>query len=347
MSRLSILSAVAAWAVLATASLAAPAKFPAYTDAAEAGYDYTVQGEYAGTLALPDGSTPYGVQVIAVGDGQFRAVFHKGGLPGAGWDKSAKEEAASDGQSKGGAKVAFTGPKWKCDVEPARGVLAVRNSGGDTLGELKKIERKSPTLGAAPPAGAIILFDGNSLDALQGGQLTADKLLTVGQPPEKPGDAPRRGDILTRQSFGDCTLHVEFRTPFMPSASGQARGNSGVYLQNRYECQILDSFGLSGENNECGGFYQAARPSVNMCLPPLSWQTYDFEFTAPKFDASGNKTANARVTLRHNGVVIHDNLELKGLTPGGEKAEAAAGPLKLQDHGNPVCFRNIWVVEKK
>jgi hypothetical protein len=142
-------------------------------------------------------------------------------------------------------------------------------------------------------------------------------------------------------------LHIEFRTPFMPTAEGQARGNSGVYLQECYEFQVLDSFGLEGKNNECGGLYSMEEPKVNMCFPPLSWQTYDFDFTAPKYDANDKKVANARVTLRHNGVVIYDNVEIPKLTAGGRPNEGATGPLMLQNHGNPVVYRNIWVVEKK
>ena len=117
-------------------------------------------------------------------------------------------------------------------------------------------------------------------------------------------------------------------------------------MQSRYELQVLDSFGLSGEDNECGGIYQIAKPKVNMCYPPLAWQTYDIEFTAAKYDASGEKTANARATIKHNGVVIHDDLELEHGTPGRFREGPQPMPLFLQDHGNPVVFRNIWVVKK-
>jgi len=132
----------------------------------------------------------------------------------------------------------------------------------------------------------------------------------------------------------------------MPYATGQARGNSGMYLGDQYECQILDSFGLEGEDNECGGIYKNSRPKLNMCLPPLSWQTYDVEFTCAKFDAEGKATAPGKVTMKHNGVVIHDALDLK-TTPGGGRSDQKPGALFLQDHGDPVRFRNIWIVEKK
>ena len=132
----------------------------------------------------------------------------------------------------------------------------------------------------------------------------------------------------------------------MPYARGQGRGNSGFYAQGRYEVQILDSFGLSGENNECGGIYTIGKPKVNMCLPPLSWQTYDVDYTAAEFK-DGKKVKNARMTVRHNGVLIHENLDLTHATTAAPMREGPEnGPVYLQNHGNPVRFRNIWVVPK-
>ncbi|MBN2451656.1 MAG: DUF1080 domain-containing protein [Lentisphaeria bacterium] len=157
--------------------------------------------------------------------------------------------------------------------------------------------------------------------------------------------APKGGSLVSREIFQDHRLHLEFRTPFMPAARGQGRGNSGVYLQGRYEVQILDSFGLEGLDNECGGIYRVARPRVNMCAPPTQWQTYDIDFRAPRFDADGRKTEPARITCRHNGVVIHQDLAIPGPTGGGSGDNLdQPGPLLLQDHGNPVQFRNIWVL---
>ncbi len=198
--------------------------------------------------------------------------------------------------------------------------------------ELRRIERKSPTLGARPPEGALVLFDGASADLFVGGKLVDEQWLLA--------------DCESKETFGDHSLHLEFRTPFKPSARGQARGNSGVYLQSRYEMQVLDSFGLSGENNECGGIYSIQRPAVNMCLPPLTWQTYDYDFTAAKYNDEGEKIANARVTVKHNGVVIHDDLELTHGTPGRKAEGPGEEPLYLQGHGNPVVYRNIWAVKR-
>ena len=131
----------------------------------------------------------------------------------------------------------------------------------------------------------------------------------------------------------------------MPEARGQARSNSGVYLHDCYEIQVLDSFGLEGKSDECGGFYNLRQPDVNMCYPPLTWQTYDVEFTAPKYK-DGKKVAKAKVVVKHNGVEIHPEFELPDATPGRQEEGPAPRPLYLQGHGNKVEYRNIWVKEK-
>jgi hypothetical protein len=207
--------------------------------------------------------------------------------------------------------------------------------------DLKQTERLSPELGKRPPEGAVVLFDGSNLDQWQtrDGKPATWKLLPGGVM-----EVAKGGDIVSKEKFGDFVLHLEFRLPYMPRDFGQARGNSGVYLQTRYEVQVLDSYGLEGHDNECGGFYQIRRPSVNMCAPPLQWQTYDITFHNAKLGPEGKKTANARVTVVHNGVVIHDDFELPHVTPGGmNNTEGEPAGLMLQDHGNPVQYRNIWV----
>ena len=319
----------------ASVATAAPGFFPTFTDAASAGPDFLVQGEYEGHVNAAAGQQPAGAQVIAKGDARFHAVLYYGGLPGSGWNRSMKKEEF-DGSTKDNVTT-FNGKNLVGKL--VDGTLSLTDSGGQMIGELKKIERKSPTLGAQPPADAVVILDGTPRDKIPGGGELVDGLLVMGP--------PKRGDAKTTEAFGNYKLHLEFRTPFMPTATGQQRGNSGLYLSNRYECQVLDSFGLSGEDNECGGFYKFRKPDVNMCFPPLAWQTYDIDFTAPKFDASGIKTAPATVTVRHNSVVIHNKYELPDVTPGGERKEGPTGILKLQDHGNPVAYRNFWVVPVK
>jgi hypothetical protein len=154
-------------------------------------------------------------------------------------------------------------------------------------------------------------------------------------------------DVPSKKKFGDQHIHLEFRLSFMPTARGQGRSNSGVYVQNRYEVQVLDSFGLKGENNECGGIYSQATPKVNMCYPPLTWQTYDIRFHPARFDNDGKKTEDAVITVWHNGVLIHDHVKLRGPTAGGNKESPEPGPLFLQGHGGQVEYRNIWVGEGK
>jgi hypothetical protein len=156
----------------------------------------------------------------------------------------------------------------------------------------------------------------------------------------------RGGSIQTRQKYVDQQLHVEFRTPFMADQDGQKRGNSGVFLQNRYEVQILDSYGLAGADNECGGIYKTAVPRVNMCAPPLQWQTYDITFHAARYNADWEKIKDAAITVVHNGVTVHENQPIPDKTTGSQvTAMSEPDALSLQDHGNPVWFRNIWLIE--
>jgi hypothetical protein len=177
----------------------------------------------------------------------------------------------------------------------------------------------------------MVLFDGTTPEHLEGAKLTDDGVLLAG--------------VLTKFPVGAFRLHAEFRTPYMPRARGQARGNSGVYIQQRYEVQILDSFGLEGIENECGALYRQQRPEVNLCLPPLAWQTYDIWFTPPVFAADGQtKLADARITVLHNGYPIHWHRNITAKTGGGKQEGPQPLPIALQDHGNPVTFRNLWIV---
>jgi hypothetical protein len=296
----------------------------AYLDPKDAGPDFIVQGEYVGEIGI---KAKVGAQVIGLGDGKFDAVLYTHGLPGAGWD--GKSKVRLTGETREGV-AHFKGKHFQGTIKDG---LFSGTAENDVRFELKKVERTSPTLGATPPPGAVVLFDGTNTDAWSVGKLEEGHLLGV--------------PAITKDKFESFLLHIEFRTPFMPTSRGQGRGNSGVYLADQYEVQVLDSFGLEGLDNECGGIYQQARPLVNMCLPPLSWQTYDIEFRAARFGPNEKvKRENAVVTIRHNGVPVQYNLELKHATPGGHRADEQPGPIFLQDHGNPVRFKNIWLVPR-
>ena len=226
------------------------------------------------------------------------------------------------------------------DDKKVTGRIAGKENGTFTL---EKTVRTSPTMGLKPPKGAIVLFDGTNTDAFHEiGNNNPIRWVIKDGALEVAG-----GDIAPRQGFADCTLHIEFRSPYITQFTGQLRGNSGVYVNGAYELQILDSYGLPGLDNDCGGLYQVARPLVNACFPPTYWQTYDIDFTAPRFDADGRKVANGRMTVKLNGITIHDNVELPRATAGATNpTERDIVGLRLQDHGDNVQFRNIWALEK-
>lgn len=288
--------------------------------------DFAIQGEYVGEGVAEDGARgKVGAQVVALGEGKFDVYVLIGGLPGDGWTPDRDRVRLS--AVREGETVRIEGEGAVGEIRG--GVMTLQK--GDAKAELKRTVRKSPTLGKKPPEGAIVLFDGTSGDAFERARLTEDGAML--------------SDVTTKQKFEDYHLHLEFRLSWMPKARGQARSNSGVYLHDCYEVQVLDSFGLTGEDNECGGIYKVKKPDVNMCLPPLTWQTYDIDFTAPKYE-DGKKTANARLTVRHNGVVIHEDLELPGATPGRQGEGPGPRPFHLQGHGNKVVYGNIWLAPK-
>jgi hypothetical protein len=197
-----------------------------------------------------------------------------------------------------------------------------------------------------PPPGAIVLFSGKNLEGWtkRGGNEPASWKIVDGVAMEA-----KASDIVTRQTFdGHFKLHVEFRVPYMPQAKGQARGNSGVYVQGRYEVQILDSYGLKSKNNDCGAIYEVAAPLVNACKAPTIWQSYDIDFQAPKC-VNGKKVEGARMTVFHNGVKIHDDVTIKvdNTRAGMGGDPCLPGPILLQFHSDPVQFRNVWLVPLK
>ena len=203
-----------------------------------------------------------------------------------------------------------------------------------------------PDYSPPPPPGAIVLFDGTDLSAWthrKGGGDAKWKLLD-GAMEVVPGTS----DLLSREEFADGLYHVEFLVPLMPDALGQGRGNSGVYAMGRYEVQILDSFGLEQGMGDCGSVYGQRIADLNACRKPGRWQTYDIEFRGPRFDDAGAKTANARMKVWHNGRLIHPEFEVTGTTTAGLPGpELTLAPLLLQDHGNQVRYRNVWVVSRR
>jgi len=192
-----------------------------------------------------------------------------------------------------------------------------------------------------PPGNAVILFNGKDVrnwhqrDGQPAVWHVEDGVMTV-----------TKADILSDETFGDAFIHLEFRTPDMPEATGQGKGNSGVYVQARYEIQVLDSYGFSiPGKGDCGALYNQYAPLVNACKPPMEWQSYDIVFRAARVDESGEVRENARMTVFQNGIVIQNNVILQGPTGGARDLKVGeTGPLLLQDHGNPVQYRNVWMV---
>jgi len=190
------------------------------------------------------------------------------------------------------------------------------------------------------PSDAVVLFDGKDLSNWV--YVSSDK--PGGWKLEGGYMQVRGGNIRTKQEFSDCQLHVEFWLPLMPDAKGQARANSGVYLQGKYEVQVLDSYGLDSRDNDCGAIYGVAAPMVNACRPPKRWQSYDIVFRAARFNDRNEISSKPRMTVFHNGVLIHDNVEIPGTTTAAmSEGDEVLGPVMLQDHGNTVRYRNIWI----
>lgn len=234
--------------------------------------------------------------------------------------------------------------------------LTAQEPYGD-ISELKllKPDDKKDMASVPPPPDAVVLFKGDNLDGWvqkDGKSAVKWKIVDVGT--SKAGGPAMEGlkgggDIITKEKFGgNFKLHVEFRVPYEPKNSGQGRGNSGVYVQGRYEVQVLDSYGLKPGMGDCGAIYGIAVPKVNACKAPTVWQSYDIEFTAPVCK-DGKKVKNGRMTVHHNGIKIHDDIELtKDNTTAGLGGDPCTpGPILLQDHGHPVQFRNIWLLPLK
>ena len=198
-----------------------------------------------------------------------------------------------------------------------------------------------PGSSSTAPSDAIVLFDGTDTSAFENADSwkVENGYMQVG-----------KSNIRTKQSFGDCQLHIEFSSPEVVKGNGQGRGNSGVYLMSKYEVQVLDSYdNKTYYDGQCGAVYKQQPPTVNACRGPGQWQEYDIIFTAPRFNEDGSVKSKAYVTVLHNGVLIHNHFELQGGTFWAEapsyKKHPEKLPLMLQNHGNPVRYRNIWVRE--
>ena len=294
-------------------------------ETARADSDFAFSGEYIGTILHHNCCQNVGIQVAALGDGKYTGMMYQNGLPGNGWN--GKDRSVLNGNVNAGVAT------LKSDTVSfqLKGVNAKAYANDQLIGCLRKVTRTSTSMHACPPACATVLFDGTHTRNFKNGRISEDGYLEVGT------------ELIP--TYRDFLLHLEFRTPYMPAARSQNRGNSGVYINSRYEVQILDSFGLEGKFNECGALYRFKPADQNMAFPPLVWQTYDIRFRSPRFDENENKIANARITVAHNNVIVQNDVELPNKTGAGKKEGTTRLPIKLQDHGSSVHFRNIWIVD--
>jgi hypothetical protein len=321
--------------------------------------DDFVMGNYEGTLSSTSISdAPMRAQVVALGGNNFRAVllFDVEGDE-ARLELKGKERPGTRGDESKDRKKALRaavidfkqeldagydlGGTYDVDAEITKETFTGSFDGAEEDGKFKmtRVFLEPPTRGQKPPAGATVLIDMNGKGA------SAWNI-----PPRWVEDGGARsmhisgGSMVSKEEFPDAQYHIEFMCPFMPGDRNQGRGNSGVYVLGRYEVQVLDSFGDLPADNLCGGIYKKATPVVCASLPPLQYQTYDITFKSAKLDGSGKKTADARITVVHNGITIHDDVALSGPTPGGVSGEdGKQGPLLFQDHSDKVEWRNVWV----
>lgn len=337
----------------AVAASAADGISPAWTQVATA--DQSLMGDYQGEwIDVESGyfsiNKPLAAQVLNVRPGEyFLRLFQQ---------HDCRADPYFEGPAKlDGEVIRFDTNGWTGTISKD-GLSGTSGEGSHAAGvrfKLEKVVLASPTLGAKPPAGAVVLFDGKNFDQWQqrGNRPVSWHLLDHGamevRSPQNPEERQNGigGDIQTKRNFGDCRVHLEFRYPVESGKSGQNRGNSGLFFQGEYEVQILNSYALQGWWNECGALYKTSPPRVNAARPPMEWQTYDIEYTASVWQ-DGKKVSPPRITVRHNGVLIHHDEEIphatahafatRNVEPKGE------GPLRLQDHNNAIQFRNIWVL---
>jgi len=319
---------ISLFTVLLTVAAAATAAAPAVEN---------VQGFYEGTRLAGQNRYKIEARVVALGKGEFKALVREPGKDGA----VTKYEL--NGKISGKA-VTFQGKtdagEWSARYDDGK---ITGKAGKDAKIELKRVVRESPTMGAKPPAGAIVLLDGKNFDEVE---RRPDKQGNVSEwKTFKDGGVlvAKRG-IHTKRTFaGSFKLHLEFKNPLMPEKRSQGRGNSGCFMPNGNEVQVLDSFGMTTyKGGGCGGIYRFKNPDVFdefalASTPPGQWQTYDITYEVEVKD--GKPTGKPVLTVLHNGIKIHDKFQLP--------RKARAGRIQFQDHRDPVQYRNIWILETK
>jgi hypothetical protein len=286
-------------------------------------------------------------QVIPRGNHQFQVNLLRE------FDKNAEPLIVVKADSRNGT-LRFEQSGWRGTIRDGHFQVTDLN---EKTHQLRRVKRLSPTLNARAPKGAVILFDGSGFDHWEpqvrhGTPSNIDWEMDNGCMRVVPTDKESRSghSLITKKSFEDFVLHLEFRLPLMADKTGQARANGGVTIEdaNWYELQILDSYGLEGKDNECGGLYKIAAPRVNMCRPPLQWQTYDIEFHAPRYNDSGDLIRPGAISVKHNGKQIHDAVRL----PDSDNAKRRrrddpdsmrTGRIILHYHKDPIEYRNIWL----
>ncbi len=337
-----------AWTILLASSIALAAS--AAAAAAEKGADPFL-GDWQGQFTKEGNRRPRPLvaQVIPRGGGRYAIVFREV------FDHRCPVYGRAEGRADSG-RLVFRGDGFSGEAAGERMTGTGRRHDAHRVEEgrpfaLEKVTRLSPRLGAKPPEGAVVLFDGSGFDhwepdrgdevtwKIAGGVAHVWPLLTE--------HAIATG-LVTKRAFRDYHLHVEFRLPLLAEATGQTRANSGVAFEDFrwHELQILDSYGLPGYWDECGSIYRFAAPKVNMCAPPGQWQSYDVTYRRPQYGEDGRLLRPARVTVDHNGRVVQNDLELPGGdVPKDRLGSRTLGRIRLQNHGDPIAFRNIWVVE--
>jgi len=297
-------------------------------------------GEYKGTY-YPDSMTTMeaSAKVIAEGDDvHYRIVI-----------KAKPNQENQDGADieiyghKQGSTVYIGGKAggyyWNGQIQDGR--LSVRSGYGQHI-ELEKFVRKSPKEGLKPPRDAVVLLPFKKGAKPDTGAWINSQWKRL----DNGAMQVNKGDNDTKEQFGDIEhFHLEFKLPLEPNNRGQGRANSGVYFAGQFEVQVLDSFGLVHTSGDCAGLYNLARARVNACLPPETWQTYDVKFRAPRLNADGSIKENPRITVYQNGIKVHDDVEIPYSGNRWKGKSEATGPIRLQDHGHPIQYRNIWLLK--